>query len=71
ASVVKAVGDSMSISEKIEDDGKERKGRKKTADQIRNEIEILRQQMLQAAAELEFEAAARLRDMIMDLEGKL
>ncbi|MBQ3274535.1 MAG: excinuclease ABC subunit UvrB, partial [Christensenellaceae bacterium] len=47
ASVVKAVGDSMSISEKIEDDGKERKGRKKTADQIRNEIEILRQQMLQ------------------------
>ncbi len=71
ASVVKAVGDSIAISEKIEDDGKERKGRKKTADQIRNEIEILRQQMLQAAAELEFEAAARLRDMIMDLEGKL
>ena len=41
---------------------------KMTAEERRMRIDLLTQQMKEAAAELEFEVAARLRDMITELQ---
>ena len=65
--ISKDVAEALAISQKVEEDEPKRKGRKKQ--DHTKEIEILTQQMLAAAAELEFETAAKLRDRIADLEA--
>ena len=65
--ISKDVAEALAVSQKVEEDEPKRKGRKKQ--DHTKEIEILTQQMLAAAAELEFETAAKLRDRIADLEA--
>ena len=62
----KDVGEALAISQKAEDEdlAKLPKGERNMR------IDLLTQQMKQAAAELEFEAAAKLRDMIEELKKK-
>jgi len=61
-SITKEISDNIAITTKVEDTVKMPAGERKMR------IDILTQQMKQAAAELEFEAAAKLRDMIAELE---
>jgi len=65
--IKKNIKEALSISKKVDDKAKASPKDKST----KREIEILTQQMLSAAAELEFEVAAKLRDRIMELEGKI
>ena len=60
------MGEALAISQKAEDEdlAKLPKGERNMR------IDLLTQQMKQAAAELEFEAAAKLRDMIEELKKK-
>ena len=51
--------------------GRGRKGRSLAADDLTRLIEDLTAQMHQAAAELHFELAARLRDEVSDLKREL
>ena len=64
--ISKDVGEALAISQKAEDEdlAKLPKGERNMR------IDLLTQQMKQAAAELEFEAAAKLRDMIEELKKK-
>ncbi len=62
--ITKDVSEALAISQKAEDDVIE----KLSKDERNMRIDILTQQMKQAAAELEFEVAAKLRDMIEELK---
>lgn len=72
-SIIRRVADSMQESKEGEQVNREtgKQGKKKgPITQSSNDLKALRQQMLEAAANLEFEEAARLRDEIKKLEGK-
>ncbi|MGI6153218.1 MAG: excinuclease ABC subunit UvrB [Christensenellaceae bacterium] len=60
--IEKSVSEALAISEKVDEPEKISLGERKMR------IDILTQQMKQAAAELEFEVAAKLRDMIEELQ---
>ncbi|MEA5004344.1 MAG: excinuclease ABC subunit UvrB [Christensenella sp.] len=62
--ITKDVSEALAISQKAEEAVVENL----TKDERNMRIDILTQQMKQAAAELEFEVAAKLRDMIEDLQ---
>lgn len=66
-SVEKAVGELIAISKSVE----AKKGEKLTGQEILSKIKVLESQMKSAAAELEFETAAKLRDEIFELRSKL
>jgi len=61
-SITKAIGDALVLTQK------EAEGEDEIPDAA-NKIDILTEQMKQLANELEFEAAAKLRDMIVKLKG--
>ena len=60
-SIIKSIGEALVLTQKEEETYQ-------PAGDVDHQIEILTQQMKQAADELEFEAAARLRDMIAKLK---
>ena len=67
--IQKEIAAGLELSAKVEEEG--RQAQTMPAGDVRKRIEILTKQMKQAAAELEFEAAAKLRDEIRELEGQL
>ncbi len=64
-SISKEISDGFAISQKVEAEAGSL-----PEDERKMRIDLLTQQMKQAAAELEFEVAAKLRDMIQELEIK-
>ncbi len=61
-SIIKAVSESLMVTQKVDEEINIPKG------EINMRIDLLTQQMKQAAQELEFEVAAKLRDMIKQLQ---
>ncbi|MDL2236690.1 excinuclease ABC subunit UvrB [Christensenellaceae bacterium OttesenSCG-928-K19] len=66
-SISKEITDGFAISQKVDET---KQVAKMPEDERKMRIDLLTQQMKQAAVELEFEVAAKLRDMITDLEER-